>query len=565
MAGTKRRLGELLLEAGYINEEQLEEGLARQKETGKRLGMTLVELGYLDEESLIEVLEFQLGVPHVSLAKHKLDPELVKLVPENLARKYRCIPVHRQGNGLLLAMADPTDVFALDDLKLALNIEIVPAIATESEINKALDEYYGIQAEEVLQGIQIEEEEGEEVEGAEEAQADDVPIVKFVNALITQAVKLRCSDIHIQPTEGDVRIRFRLDGVLRDMMTSPKSTLSAIVSRIKIMGRMDIAEKRLPQDGRIELTVDGEKIDLRVSTLPTIHGEKVVMRILFKKSTAYTLDKLGFLPDSVERFRSVYTRPYGIILVTGPTGSGKSTTLSAVLNELNSPEKNIVTVEDPVEYEIPGISQVQVNRKAGLTFANALRSFLRQDPDIMMVGEIRDGETARIAVEAAMTGHLVLSTLHTNDAPSSVTRLVDMGIEPFLVASVVIGVLAQRLVRGLCRDCLREYTIGPGEKVRAIIQHELPDLDPNSPLTFYRSAGCRSCSNTGFSGRTGIHEIMVMDDDIREAVRHNAPAQEIKKIAVAHGMRTLLGDGILKAMQAKTSLEAVFATAYGGA
>ena len=560
--GVKRRLGELLMEAGYISQEQLAEGLTKQQTTGERLGTTLVQLGYISEQSLIEVLEFQLGVPHVNLFKRKIDPTVVKLIPEHIARKCKCIAVERQGTKILLAMVDPTDVFALDDLKLAANCEVILAIAAESDVKKALDEYYGIHAEDVLQGIQTLDEIEESAE-AEEA-ANDVPIVKFVNLLIGQAVRLRCSDIHIQPTEGDVRVRFRVDGALKDMMTSPRGTLAALVSRIKIMAHLDIAEKRLPQDGRIQLTVDGEGIDLRVSTLPTIYGEKVVLRILFKANTVKSLDKLGFLADSIENFRSIYTRPYGIILVTGPTGSGKSTTLSAVLNDLNSPEKNIVTVEDPVEYEIKGISQVQVNRRAGLTFPNALRSFLRQDPDIMMVGEIRDGETARIAVEAAMTGHLVLSTLHTNDAPSSLTRIVDMGIEPFLAASVVIGVLAQRLVRGLCRECSQQYTLEDDEHLRTVIRRELPNLDPAAPLTFSRGRGCRACNNTGLSGRTGIHEIMVMNDHIRETVRRNASSDEIKKIAVANGMRTLLGDGILKAMAGKTPLEAVMAAAYAG-
>ena len=550
------------MEAGYISQEQLAEGLTKQQTTGERLGTTLVQLGYISEQSLIEVLEFQLGVPHVNLFKRKIDPTVVKLIPEHIARKCKCIAVERQGTKILLAMVDPTDVFALDDLKLAANCEVILAIAAESDVKKALDEYYGIHAEDVLQGIQTLDEIEESAE-AEEA-ANDVPIVKFVNLLIGQAVRLRCSDIHIQPTEGDVRVRFRVDGALKDMMTSPRGTLPALVSRIKIMAHLDIAEKRLPQDGRIQLTVDGEGIDLRVSTLPTIYGEKVVLRILFKANTVKSLDKLGFLADSIENFRSIYTRPYGIILVTGPTGSGKSTTLSAVLNDLNSPEKNIVTVEDPVEYEIKGISQVQVNRRAGLTFPNALRSFLRQDPDIMMVGEIRDGETARIAVEAAMTGHLVLSTLHTNDAPSSLTRIVDMGIEPFLAASVVIGVLAQRLVRGLCRECSQQYTLEDDEHLRTVIRRELPNLDPAAPLTFSRGRGCRACNNTGLSGRTGIHEIMVMNDHIRETVRRNASSDEIKKIAVANGMRTLLGDGILKAMAGKTPLEAVMAAAYAG-
>jgi len=561
--GVKSRLGELLLDASYINQAQLDEGLARQKETGLRLGAQLVELGYLSEQSLIEVLEFQLGIPHVNLTRRKIDPSVARLVPENMARKYKCLAIERQGTKLLLAMTDPTNVFALDDLKLALSCDILPAIAAETDIKKALDDYYGVHAEDVLQGLQIQEGDEEAAETSDST-ADDVPIVKFVNLLISQAVKLRASDIHIQPTEGDVRVRFRVDGALRDMMASPRSSLSALVSRIKIMSHLDITEKRMPQDGRIQISVDSESIDLRVSTLPTIYGEKVVMRILFRNTAIQTLDKLGFLPDSIEHFRSVYTRPYGIILVTGPTGSGKSTTLSAVLNELNAPEKNIITVEDPVEYEIKGLSQVQVNRKSGLTFAPALRSFLRQDPDIMMVGEIRDGETARIAVEAAMTGHLVLTTLHTNDAPSSLTRLVDMGIEPFLVASVVIGVLAQRLIRGICNVCQQSYTLENDDRLATIIRNELPNLEAEAPLVFYRGRGCPRCGNTGLYSRTGIHEVMLLDDKIREALRRNASSDMVKKIAVDGGMRTLFGDGLLKAMAGKVMLEAVFAAAYAG-
>lgn len=565
--GNKKRIGELLVEANYITQAQLAQALDLQKTDGRRIGRILVGLGYLTEQSLIEVLEFQLGIPHVILAKRTIPPEVVKLVPETMARKYKVFPVEKHGNQLMLGMVDPADVFAIDDLKIQLGFEIQPLIISEEDLNRAFTSFFGFgdQAKEVFKEL------GEQIQITDDGPDDDsdtganeAPIVKLVNMIIGQAVRQRASDIHIQPTEGDVRIRYRVDGALRDIMTSPKNTLGALVSRLKIMAHLDIAEKRLPQDGRIQAQVDTDAVDLRVSTLPTVHGEKVVMRILFKTNTVKSLDQLGFLSDSIENFRSVYTRPYGIILVTGPTGSGKSTTLSAVLNDLNSPDKNIVTVEDPVEYELKGIAQVQVNRKAGLLFSTALRSFLRQDPDIMMVGEIRDGETARIAVEAAMTGHLVLSTLHTNDAPSSLTRLIDMGIEPFLVASVVIGVLAQRLVRGLCRDCREQYLVQPDDPLRPAIQNAVPTLEPRLPLTFNRGRGCRTCNGSGLSGRTGIHEIMVISDPIRDAIRRHASADEIKKIAVANGMRTLLGDGIIKAMNGKTSLEAVFSAAYSG-
>lgn len=565
----RRKLGELLIDYGYITPEQLENALQLQKTDGRRIGQILVGLGLLTEQSLIEILEFQLGIPHVNLSRRLIPPEILALVPEELARKYKVFPVEKHNKSLMLGMVDPGDIFAIDDLKLKLGHDIQPFIISEGDLSRAFTTYYGMgdQAVKVFKELedQIEIKDGGSAdEQAGDAGYEDAPIVRLVNLLITQAVKQKASDIHIQPTEGDVRIRLRIDGVLRDIMTSPKATLPALISRLKIMASMDIAEKRVPQDGRIQAVVEGEALDLRVSSLPTVHGEKIVMRLLFKNNTVKSLDQLGFLPDTIEHFRSIYTMPYGIILVTGPTGSGKSTTLSAVLNDLNSPDKNIVTVEDPVEYEIKGISQVQVNRKAGLLFSTALRSFLRQDPDIMMVGEIRDGETARIAVEAAMTGHLVLSTLHTNDAPSSLTRLIDMGIEPFLAASVVIGILAQRLVRGMCKECREQYMLQPDDYMRSAINAALPNVDPRLPLTFHRGRGCRSCNNSGMSGRTGIHEVLVMNDAVRDAVRRNASSDELKKIAVASGMRTLLGDGAIKAMNGKTSLEAVWAAAYSG-
>ena len=562
----KQKIGDLLLQTGQITNEQLEEALAEQKKSKERLGTVLVKKGFITEQRLIETLEFQLGVPHVILAKRKIDPDVLAMVPENIAKKYRVFPVEKQGKRLVLAVLDPTDVYALDELRLMLNQEIQPVIVTEEDLNQAFSYYYGItgSVQEVFKDldVQIEEEEVEDQgPGDLEAMVEDAPIVRLVNLIITQAVKERASDIHLEPTERELVIRYRVDGRLRKVMTSPKNTQAAIISRIKIISGMNIAEKRLPQDGRIQMRVDGIPIDLRVSCIPIVFGEKVVMRILFKNNVLAKMESLGFLPDTLERFRSIYKQPHGIILVTGPTGSGKSTTLSSVLNELNSPEVNIMTVEDPVEYQIPGINQVQVNAKAGLTFAMALRSFLRQDPDIIMVGEIRDGETAQIATQAALTGHLVLSTLHTNDAPSSITRLIDMKIEPFLVASTVVGILAQRLVRGICPDCKKAYTLTSDDIYYDIVTQNLPDCPPEK-LVFYKGAGCRRCNGKGYSKRLAIHEVLLVNQEMRSLISKNVPAGEIKEMAIKNGMRTLFQDGLIKALEGKTTLEEIVRVAY---
>lgn len=562
----KQKFGDLLVQTGQITVAQLEEALAEHRRTKERLGTILVRKGYISEQRLIETLEFQLGVPHVILAKRKIDPDIVALVPEHIARKYRVFPVEKQGKRLVLAMLDPTDVYAIDELRLTLNYEIQPVIVSEEDMNEAFSRYFGItgSVKEVFKDldVQIEEETVEEHGTAElEAMVEDAPIVRLVNLIITQAVKEKASDIHVEPTERELVIRYRIDGRLRKIMTSPKNTQAAIISRIKIISGMNIAEKRVPQDGRIQMRVDGIPIDLRVSCIPVVFGEKVVMRILFKNNVLAKMESLGFLPDTLERFRSIYKQPHGIILVTGPTGSGKSTTLSSVLNELNSPEENIMTVEDPVEYQIPGINQVQVNVKAGLTFAAALRSFLRQDPDIIMVGEIRDGETAQIATQAALTGHLVLSTLHTNDAPSSITRLIDMKIEPFLVASTVIGILAQRLVRGVCPDCKKAYTLAPDHIYYDIVRQNLPDTPPEK-LVFYKGEGCRRCNGKGYSKRLAIHEVLLVNQELRSLISKNVPAGELKEIAIKNGMRTLFQDGLLKALDGKTTLEEIVRVAY---
>jgi len=560
----KKRLGDLLVATGYITQETLQEVLKEQNRTGERLGRILVNKGYITEQNLIEALEFQLGIPHVVLAKREIPQEVVTAVPEHIANKYKVFPVEKEGNRLVLGMVDPTDVVALDNLRLLLNVEIQPVIVTEEDLQRALGKYYGIQGTvaEVFKDLDIEfEEEKKEEEPAVEELVEDAPIVRLVNLIISQAVKERASDIHLEPSEKELVVRYRVDGVLRRMMTSPKNTQAAIISRVKIISGMNIAEKRLPQDGRIQLRVEGAPVDIRVSSIPTVFGEKIVMRILFKSGVLTKMERLGFLPDTLEKFRSVYRQPHGIILVTGPTGSGKSTTLSAVLNELNSPEVNIMTVEDPVEYQIPGVNQVQVNQKAGLTFAAALRSFLRQDPDIIMVGEIRDTETARIATQAALTGHLVLSTLHTNDAPSSITRLIDMEIEPFLVASTVIGVVAQRLVRGVCDGCKEPYRLEPDNPFYQSVRENLPDHSEEQ-LIFYRGKGCRQCNGSGYARRLAIHEVLLLNPELRSLISKDIPAGALKEAAIKAGMRTLFQDGLLKALQAKTTLEEVVRAAY---
>lgn len=564
MAGEKKKLGDLLVKTGYITSETLKEVLKEQHRNGERLGKILVTKGFITEQNLIEALEFQLGIPHVVLAKREITPEVLALVPDHVAKKYKVFPVERKDNRLLLGMLDPTDVLALDNLRLLLNMEIQPVIVTEEDLERALSKYYGIKetVAEVFKDLDIEfEETKKEEEPDVEELVEDAPIVRLVNLIISQAVKERASDIHLEPTEKELSIRYRVDGVLRQVMSSPKNTQAAIISRVKIISGMNIAEKRLPQDGRIQLRVEGIPVDLRVSCIPTVHGEKIVMRILFKSSILTRMEKLGFLPETLEEFRRIYRQPHGIILVTGPTGSGKSTTLSAVLNELNTPEVNIMTVEDPVEYQIPGVNQVQVNLKAGLTFAAALRSFLRQDPDIIMVGEIRDTETARIATQAALTGHLVLSTLHTNDAASSITRLIDMGIEPFLVASTVIGVVAQRLVRGICEGCKASYLLEPSHPYYQGVRENLTGYS-DEQLIFYRGKGCRQCNGTGYARRLAIHEVLLLEQDLRNIVSKDLPAGKIKEEAAKAGMQTLFKDGLLKSLQAKTTLEEIVRAAY---
>lgn len=570
-----KRIGDYLLEVGALTEDELEEALEIQRRTGERLGRVLVNSGHVSEGLIATVIERQLGIPRVSLAEYVVADDVIKIVPENMARRYKVLAVERDGNKLTLAMADPLNVLAIDDIKLATGFEVSPVVAPEDEIVRALDQYYGSSedldevvrylekySEDAIRFASYEEEIG--VDRLREL-VDEAPVVRLVNMIIAQAVGERASDIHVEPHATGVRVRYRVDGILREVMDLPRGSHAAIASRFKIMSNMDIAERRVPQDGRVQLKVEGEEIDLRVSTLPTIYGEKVVCRVLFRRGAMVKLEQLGFLPDNLELWHRALSCPYGIILVTGPTGSGKTQTLYASLNQLNSVEKNIITIEDPVEFRLDGINQVQTNPKAGLTFASGLRSMLRQDPDIIMVGEIRDRDTAEIAVNAALTGHLVLSTLHTNDAPGATVRLVDMGAEPFLVASSLICVLSQRLVRKVCTHCREDYVPDEEEWGRWVrMTRGLSDESGlGLPRRLVRGKGCRQCGNTGYRGRTAIHEIMMVTEPIRELVSGNASSDVVAEVAREQGMRRLIEDGADKVRMGITTLDEVMRVAAG--
>ncbi len=570
-----KRLGESLVDSGAITLEQLGDALAVQRRTGERLGRALVKLGYTTDATIAAVIERQFGVPRISLTEYVVSADVIALVPEAMARRYKVLPVEVIGNKLRLAMGDPLNVFAIDDVKIAAGLDVEPVVAPEDEIERALDQYYGSD-EDIDQVVRDLEEfsddtiqlaESEEEIGVDRLRelVDEAPVVRLVNMIVSQAVRDRASDIHVEPQAMSVKVRYRIDGMLREAMKIPRGSHAAIASRFKIMASMDIAERRVPQDGRVQLKVEGQEIDLRVSTLPTIHGEKVVCRVLFRRGAQVKLEQLGFLPGNLELWNRALARPHGIILVTGPTGSGKTQTLYASLNQLNSVEKNIITVEDPVEFRLDGINQVQTNVKAGLTFASGLRSMLRQDPDIIMVGEIRDRETAEIAVNAALTGHLVLSTLHTNDAPGATVRLVDMGVEPFLAASSLICVLSQRLVRKVCTKCAEEYVPDDepwGWWTRATAKlSDRPALD--LPRKLVHGKGCRACGDTGYSGRTAIHEIMMINEPIRELVSRNAPSDEIAATARRHGMKRLIEDGAEKVLAGMTTIDEVLRVSAG--
>jgi type IV pilus assembly protein PilB len=553
-----KQLGEILLDEGLVSEAQLMAALDEQMARGQSLGRTLVEIGVLTEGQLVAALARQVGMAFVDLDEYQVDRAAVSMVPAALCRRYTVLPVGFQDGALVLATADPGNVVAVDDVRTVSGMAVLPIVATYENLSRAIERFCRADGEmEDLSSAFEEEHQSQQAEvdlsNIGNAVEDDAPIVRYVNLLVTQAISDRASDIHIEPTEHDLRVRYRIDGVLHEMQRSPKQIQGGVISRVKIMSDIDIAERRKPQDGRMSVTHNGRKIDLRVATLPTVWGEKIVMRILDNSTASLDLRDLAFLEQNYETYREAYTKPYGMILVTGPTGSGKSTTLYATLNAVSKPEINVITVEDPVEYRLAGINQVQVNPKAGLTFAGALRSILRSDPDVVLLGEIRDHETAQIAIEAALTGHLVLSTLHTNDAPSAVTRLTEMGIEPFLVGSALDAVVAQRLARRLCAKCCESYTPTETELIGA----RFPWV-PGEPLPeLFRPVGCVACSRTGYRGRVALHEVMRVTEDIERLAVARASAAEIGATARSQGMITLRDDGWQKVALGQTSVEEI--------
>jgi type IV pilus assembly protein PilB len=549
----RKMLGEMLIAEGLLTSEQLEQALAEQRRHGGRIGAVLKSLGFVTEEGIIQALGRQTGIPHQVLSTIIIDSDVIKLVPELLARRHQAIPLHKKGGTLTLAMVDPLNVVALDDIARATGLQIQPVVSTEQDVMRAIERQYGMSStiEEAVKRLEPFEE--DEASAAQmERLAEETPVVKFVATIITQAVNEGASDIHIEPDVDLLRVRYRVDGLLREITTAPKGLHGGVLSRVKIMADLDISEKRVPQDGRIQMKVGEREIDLRVATLPTIYGEKVVLRILDKRQSVVKLSELGFAPSTYDAVERLVTRPYGLLLVTGPTGSGKSTTLCAALNTINTMARNIVTIEDPVEYQMKIISQVQVNVKAGVTFANGLRSILRQDPDVIMVGEIRDRETAMLAIQAALTGHLVLSTLHTNDAPGAVARLIDIGVEPYLIAPALLGVVGQRLVRLVCPSCRKPQVHTGVEKV-----FEGMPLETRA-VTLMTGAGCSGCRQTGYSGRIGIFELLTMNDALRELIVNRAPATQLTVAAMQAGFVPLRQAGLAKAAAGITTLEEVY-------
>jgi type IV pilus assembly protein PilB len=563
-----QRLGDLLVKEKIITPEQLEQANKVQKEQTCRLGSALVKLGFLTDEDVTNFLSRQYGVPAINLSYFEIDPAVVKLIPFETAKRYQILPLSRVGASLTIAMVDPTNVFAMDDIKFMTGFNIEPVVASESSILAGIDKAYGGTKEENLEtvmqsmsemgdtDVELQSEE-QQMELAElEKAADEAPVVKLVNVVLGDAVKRGASDIHIEPYEKEFRVRFRIDGILQSIMSPPLKLKDAITSRLKIMSKLDISEKRLPQDGRImlKMNVGGRKkqLDFRVSTLPTLWGEKIVLRLLDKENLRLDMTKLGFEAESLVKFEKAILKPYGMVLVTGPTGSGKTNTLYSAISRLNQPDTNIMTAEDPVEFQLGGVNQVQMKEQIGLNFAAALRSFLRQDPNIILVGEIRDFETAEIAIKAALTGHLVLSTLHTNGAPETITRLMNMGIEPFLVATSVHLICAQRLVRRICKDCIEVMDVPPQTLVDAGFT-----LEESKTVKIQKGKGCGVCNNTGYKGRCGLYEVMEVDDEIRELVLVGASALELKKKAIERGMITLRRSGLIKVAAGMTTLEEV--------
>ncbi|MFS0822527.1 GspE/PulE family protein [Bacillus sp. 1P02SD] len=540
----RKRLGDLLIEAGLLTEQQLKQALEDQSESQK-LGDILLQKGFITEQQLIEVLEFQLGIPHVSLFRYPIDTSLTTLIPKEMARRHHLIALRKDGDKLYVAMADPMDYYAIEDLRLTTGFQIEPVIASKDEIIRAINKFYDLD-----EGVkELFAEAPTEIE-EERITNEDSPVVKLVNQILQNAVQQRASDIHVDPHETKVLLRYRVDGVLRTERSLPKSMQGVLTARIKIMANLDITESRIPQDGRIKINLEAHHIDLRVSTLPTVFGEKIVMRVLDLGSALNNLSQLGFNNVNLKRFKKLIHNPTGIVLITGPTGSGKSSTLYAALNQLNSEDVNIITIEDPVEYQLEGINQIQVNSNVGMTFAKGLRAILRQDPNIIMVGEIRDQETADVAVRASLTGHLVLSTLHTNDSLGTITRLIDMGVEPFLVASSLSGVVAQRLVRRVCRDCgrLQEPTV---RELEIFTKRGITIEKVN------RGKGCGTCNMTGYKGRVAIHELLVINDDMKRAIMNRESYTTLRELAIKNKTIFLIDDGLLKVKQGLTTTEEI--------
>lgn len=551
MVRVSRRLERILIGSKLITQEQLDAALNAKNDKG--LTRTIAELGFSSETKIAKAVADYMKLEFVDLDNYEIDPNAVTLIDEETSGKYDLIPIGFNDERLIVAMVDPANIFAIDDLRLLTKREIVPVVATESDIIAAINRFSRMDesVEEIAENVAGDLDGGPSSENSDEDDSEEAPVVKLVNLILLEAVRDRASDIFIEPQDRDVRVRYRIDGVLHEIMRSPKKIQAGLTSRLKIMSGMDIAERRVPQDGRFNLNHSGKAVDFRVATLPTIYGEDIVLRLLMKDSLQVDLDDMGFLPQPLKRFKASFTKPYGAILITGPTGSGKTTTLYGALRLLNQVEKNLITVEDPVEYRLAGINQVQVNERAKMTFGAALRSILRHDPDIVMIGEIRDEETALIAIESALTGHLVLSTLHTNDAASSLTRLIEMGVEPFLISSAVDCVVAQRLARRLCVDCREQFV--PTEQMLIDAGLEFTGDIPK----LYRAKGCKKCNDTGYHGRVGLYEVLVVSETIEKLTVNRVTSDKIKEVAIEEGMLTLRQDGLKKVLKGLTSIEEI--------
>jgi type IV pilus assembly protein PilB len=556
-AATPDKLGDILVREGLITQEQLRKALQEQKSSGMRLGYTLVKLGFIEETEVTKMLARQYRMPAVDLSRFEVDPKILKLIPPDIATKHVVLPLKREGRTLTVAIADPNNVAAIEDIKFITRCDVFPVIAGEYTLRNAIDRYYqqsDAQLQSLLKSVEAEDdlevvEDMEDEDVKAQDLADDAPVVKLINGLLTDAVKRGASDIHIEPFEHEMRVRYRVDGALHEVMKPPVKMRAALTSRVKIMAQLNIAERRVPQDGRIKLKMGTRVIDFRVSTLPVLFGEKIVLRILDKGNLTLDLATFGFEPKAQADLLKAILNPYGMVLVTGPTGSGKTTTLYSALSKINTIDVNIMTAEDPVEYNLLGINQVLVRNEVGMTFAAALKAFLRQDPNIIMVGEIRDLETGSIAIKAALTGHLVLSTLHTNDAPSTITRMVDMGIEPFNVASAVNLIVAQRLVRRICKDCKKEHEYTPEEMHAFGIDKKVGP--------FFKGQGCDTCAGSGYKGRQGLYEVMALSSPLRRGILKGGSTEELRDIAVQEGMLTLRMDGMVKVKKGVTTLEEV--------